>query len=58
MEAAVAELPSDQREVFLLRQKDVPFKDIAAMQDCSINTVLGRMHYAVNKLRKQLHSWR
>lgn len=57
IEAAVAELPEDQREVFLLRQQDVPFKDIADLQNCSLNTVLGRMHYAVNKLRLKLREW-
>ena len=56
--AAVAELPEDQREVFLLRQRGVAFKDIAEMQNASINTVLGRMHYAVHKLRRGLQDWR
>ena len=43
-----------QREVFLLRQKGVSFKEIAKIQDVGINTVLGRMRYAVDKLREQL----
>ena len=55
---AVDQLPPDQREVFLLRQQDVPFKEIAVIQNCSLNTVLGRMHYAVNKLRQTLRDWR
>lgn len=53
--AAVAALPAEQREVFLLRTEgDVPFKEIAKMQGTSINTALGRMHYAVQKLRDTL----
>jgi len=52
---AVQTLPTDQREVFLLRTKaELPFKEIAAVQGTSINTVLARMHYAVRKLRAEL----
>ncbi len=54
--AAVARLPPEQREVFLLRvENDVPFKDIAKAQGVSINTALARMQYATLKLRKLLH---
>ena len=49
---AVARLPEEQREVFLLRQQDLAFKEIAEIQNCSINTVLGRMQYAIRNLRK------
>jgi RNA polymerase sigma-70 factor, ECF subfamily len=55
--AAVATLPSDQKEVFVLRQENVPFKEIALIQDTTLNTTLGRMHYAVNKLRSLLKDW-
>ena len=41
-----------QREVFLLRQNGVSFKEIAKIQDTGINTVLGRMRYALEKLRE------
>ena len=54
---AVQDLPLEQREVFVLRQQDVSFKEIAALQDTSLNTTLGRMHYAVNKLRSVLKEW-
>lgn len=54
LDAAVCELPPEQREVFLLRQQDVAFKDIARIQDASLNTVLGRMHYAIHALRRKL----
>ena len=49
---ALAELPEEQREVFLLRQQSLSFKEISEIQACSINTVLGRMHYAVRSLKK------
>lgn len=53
--AAVDALPLDQREVYLLRTEgDVPFKQIAAHQDVSINTALARMRYALGKLREEL----
>jgi len=54
---AVGELPAELREVFLLRQQEISFKDIAEIQDASINTVLGRMRYAVLRLRKALAEW-
>jgi RNA polymerase sigma-70 factor, ECF subfamily len=53
--AAVARLPPEQREVFLLRTEgEVPFKEIARLQGVSINTALARMQYAVRKLRYEL----
>ena len=52
IEEALAELPRDQREVFLLRQQSFSFKEISEIQSCSINTVLGRMHYAIRNLKK------
>ena len=46
-------LPEDQREVIILRHyADLSFKEIAAMTNCSINTALGRMRYALINLRK------
>lgn len=54
---AVEALPLDQKEVFVLRQENVSFKEIAAIQNTTLNTTLGRMHYAVNKLRTVLKEW-
>ena len=55
--AAVEKLPPEQREVFLLRTEgDVPFKDIAVIQGVSINTALGRMQYAMHRLRSLLET--
>lgn len=51
---AVAQLPPEQREVFLARQDDVSFKEIAKIQGCSLNTALGRMRYALRNLRELL----
>lgn len=53
--AAVESLPPEQKEVFLLRvEADLPFKEICAIQGTSINTALGRMQYALAKLRSLL----
>jgi RNA polymerase sigma-70 factor (ECF subfamily) len=55
IDAAVAELPEDQREVFLLRtEAGLSFKEIAVIQKTSINTALARMQYALSKLREPL----
>ena len=48
---AVQSLSQEQREVFLLRQQELSFKEIAEIQKCSLNTVLSRMHYAIKNLR-------
>lgn len=52
---AVEELDPQQREVFLLRELGgVPFKEIAKIMDCPINTALGRMRLALINIRKEL----
>lgn len=52
---AVDKLDPLQREVFLLRELgDVPFKDIAEIMNCPINTALGRMRLALKNIRKEL----
>jgi RNA polymerase sigma-70 factor (ECF subfamily) len=52
--SAVSKLPPELRETFLLRQQGVAFKEIAEIQQCSINTALSRMQYALRALRKSL----
>ena len=55
IESAAALLPVEQREVFWLRMDaGLPFKEIARIQRCSINTALARMQYALEKLRTTL----
>lgn len=62
LNSAVAELPDEQREVVLLRLKaDMKFRQIAKLQQTSINTVLSRYRYGLEKLRSTLdgevHQW-
>lgn len=55
LQAALAALPDDQREVFTLKTEgDLTFREIAEITSTSINTVTGRMRYATEKLRKHL----
>jgi RNA polymerase sigma-70 factor (ECF subfamily) len=52
---AVAELPEDQREVFLLREvSNLPFKEIAEIVGAPENTVKSRMRYALERLQAAL----
>ncbi len=53
--ACVTGLPAAQREVFLMRTAgDLSFNEIAATLGVPLNTALGRMHYAVARLREAL----
>ena len=55
---AVERLPFDQRQVFLLREEaGLSFREIADLTGCPLNTALGRMHYAMEALRKSLKAY-
>ncbi len=55
---AVDKLPTEQREVFLLRQLGkVPFKEIAKMTGVPENTVKSRMRYALERLQGALSEY-
>lgn len=52
-------LPQPQREVVIMRfYDDLSFKEIAQQTGVSINTALGRMHYALINLRKLIQEKR
>jgi RNA polymerase sigma-70 factor (ECF subfamily) len=52
LDAALRELPDEQRDVFLLREEaGLSLDQIAAITDCSRETAKSRLRYAVNKLR-------
>ena len=54
---AMAELPQEQREVVTLRfEGDLGFREIARIQNASVNTVQGRYRYGMAKLRSLLNS--
>lgn len=55
MRNLISELPSDQREVVLMRiYYDMSFKEISDFTGVSINTALGRMRYALINLKKMI----
>jgi len=55
LEDALAELPEEQREVFLAHEiEGRSFKELAVETGLSVNTLLSRKHYAVIHLRERL----
>ena len=57
LEAALEELPAEQREVFVAHELEGrSFKELAAQTGLSVNTLLSRKRYAVLYLRRRLQS--
>jgi len=57
MDAALDELPEEQREVFVAHELlGYSFKELAATTGLSVNTLLSRKHYAVLHLRQRLQA--
>ncbi len=57
IEAALEELPREQREVFIAQELDgLTFRELAEHSGESINTLLSRKRYAVLQLRERLQS--
>jgi RNA polymerase sigma factor (sigma-70 family) len=57
LDAALDELPEEQREVFVAHEiEGRSFKQLAAETGVGVNTLLSRKHYAVLHLRKRLQS--
>jgi RNA polymerase sigma-70 factor (ECF subfamily) len=51
----IEHLPQTQRDILKMRlYKEMSFKDIADLENISINTALGRMRYALINLRKMI----
>jgi RNA polymerase sigma factor (sigma-70 family) len=56
LRAALHELPSEQREIFLAHEVEGrSFKELAEETGLSVNTLLARKRYAVLHLRERLH---
>jgi RNA polymerase sigma-70 factor (ECF subfamily) len=52
MEEALAELPSDDRALLLLRyQEELDYRDIAEVLECAEGTVASRLNRARERLR-------
>jgi RNA polymerase sigma factor (sigma-70 family) len=57
LQQALAELPSEQRDVFVAHELEGrSFKELAAESGASVNTLLSRKRYAVLHLRKRLQT--
>jgi len=57
LEAALGELPREQREVFLAHEMEGrSFKELAAESGVNVNTLLARKRYAVLHLRERLQN--
>src|SRR5271154_7035322 len=57
LDAALDELPDEQREVFIAHElMGYSFKEIAAQTGLGVNTLLSRKHYAVLHLRERLQA--
>lgn len=57
MDAALDELPEEQREVFVAHEfLDYSFKELAEQTGVSVNTLLSRKRYAVLHLRERLQT--
>ena len=55
---ALAELPADQREIFILNEiEEKSFREISEETGVSINTLLSRKRYAIMALRKRLQKF-
>lgn len=56
--AAIEALPTDQREVFLMREySNLQFKEIAEIVGAPENTVKSRMRYALERLQQALSDY-
>ena len=57
LSSAMAQIPDEQREVIALyMQGEMTFKQIARIQNVSVNTIQGRYRYGLDKLRSLLDS--
>lgn len=57
LQMLILRLPADQQQIIQLRMyDDLSFKEIADLQQISINTALGRMRYAIINLRKLMNA--
>jgi RNA polymerase sigma factor (sigma-70 family) len=57
IDAALDELPEEQREVFVAHEfEGRSFRELAATTGLSVNTLLSRKHYAVLYLRRRLQA--
>ena len=55
----IEKLPNDQKEIVKLRFfQNLSFREIAEINNISINTALGRVRYSISNLRKEMNKIR
>lgn len=54
LESAIGTLPDDQKEVVLLRSNGLSFREISEMKGVSINSILSRYRYGVEKIKNNI----
>ena len=57
LEAAIRDLPPEHRVILEMRKEGIPFKEISEKLGINLNTALGRMHQAVQKLKIALREY-
>jgi len=57
LQEAISQLPPEQQDIVRQRLEGVSFKDIASSRKISLNTALGRMHYAIINLRRLMQEY-
>lgn len=58
LDKALAAMPAEQRDVFVAHELNgIPFNQLVEETGVSLNTLLGRKRYAVEKLRKYFESY-
>ncbi len=56
LDAVMSLLPEEQKEIVVLHlQSKLPFREIAALREISINTAMSRYRYALDKIRSALN---
>lgn len=54
LDRAIGILPDEQKDVILLRAKGLSFREIAEMKRVSINSILSRYRYGVDKIKNSI----
>ena len=55
----IEKLPNDQKEIVKMRFfQNLSFREIAEINNISINTALGRVRYSISNLRKEMNKIR
>ena len=57
LDDAISQLPDEQKAILEMRKEGLSFKEISDKLGINLNTALGRMHLAINKLKITMQSY-